>query len=98
MGLVQGVCSICGRKIRRDSPVPIVVTCDCYKYCTLCGGLMEPYTSDLSPQVYRNEEDQAWDPLGVAERGEASTRTLYVCNAHDPPYLSNRQPVEVRLE
>mgnify|MGYP001069777026 FL=1 len=98
MGLVQGVCSACGGNIRRDSPVPMAVTCDCYKVCPLCRELMEPYAPDLSPHVYRNEQDPGWDPLGLAEKGEASAETVYVCVRHDPPYYSSRLPVEVWLE
>jgi len=59
---------------------------------------MEPYTPDLNPRVYRNEDDSGMDPLGLAGKDEASTRTLYVCFRHNPPYYSSRLPVEVRLE
>ena len=98
MGLVQGVCSSCGKKIRRDSPVPIVVTCDCYRICPLCGALMEPYVPDLNPTTYRNEDDPAWDPLANAERDEPLTVMVYVCRMHSPPFFSNKIPVEVQLE
>lgn len=98
MGLVQGVCSCCGKKIRRESPVSIVVTCDCYRVCPLCGEQMEPYAPDLSPRTYRNENCVEWDPFKAAERDERSTATVYVCRRHDPPFYSNRLPVEVLLK
>lgn len=59
---------------------------------------MEPYAADLSPRTYRNEDDPDWDPLGAAEKGEASMQTLYVCLNHDPSYHSKQPPTEVRLE
>ncbi len=98
MGLVQGVCDACGGKIRRESPVPIIVLCECYRYCPICGSEMEPYTPDLSPRAYRNEDDPLWDPAGAAAKDEASTGTFYVCMNHSPPYYSRRMPVEVLLE
>jgi len=96
--MVQGVCGGCGKTIRRDSPVPVVVTCDCCKTCPLCGSMMEPYAPDLDPRTYRNEEDPSWDLLSQAEKTESSVDTVYVCRAHNPPYFSNRLAVEVALE
>ena len=98
MGLVQGVCESCGKTIRRKSPIPLVVSCDCYKECPLCGAPMEPYVPDLSPRAYRNEDDPEWDPLGSAEKDEASTLTVYACYNHNPPYYSTRLSIEVKLE
>lgn len=95
MGLVKGVCGNCGSKIQRDSPVPMVVTCPCYKKCPLCGAEMTPYTPDLSPGTYRAEDD--YDPLGVATKSEATIETLFVCKNHEPPYYSSQMPVEVQL-
>lgn len=97
MVLVQGVCGVCGRVIRRESPVPLVVLCDCYRECPLCGAIMKPYTPDLSPRVYGSENSAEFDPLGLAERVEGSAGTLYACLNHEPPYYSRRQPVEVEL-
>jgi len=98
LGLVQGVCGSCGKKIRRISPVPIAMTCDCYKICPICGSMMEPYVPDLDPKTYRNEDDPSWDPLDHAEKGEPLTIVAFVCRLHSPPFFSNRQPVEVQLE
>lgn len=98
MGMVQGVCGGCGKMVRRDSPVPVVATCVCYKVCPLCGLVMEPYVPELDPRTYRSEDDPSWDPSGQAEKSESSTDTLYVCRAHSPPYFSCRLPMEVVLE
>ena len=98
MGMVQGVCGSCGKTVRRDSPVPIVVTCDCYRICPLCGSMMEPYVPDLDPKTYRNEDDPSWDLLAYAERDEPLTGIVYVCRMHSPPYFSSKLPVEVQLE
>ena len=98
MGMVQGVCGGCGKTIRRDNPVPVVVTCDCYKICPLCGSAMEPYAPDLDPKTYRNEDDPSWDLLSQAEKGESSVNVVYVCGLHSPPFFSDRLPVEVALE
>jgi len=94
---VEGVCGECGRIIRRRSPAPVVVTCDCHRYCPLCGAEMTPYTPDLNPHTYRREDDPGWDPLSLASKGEASVETLYVCGNHAPPHYSDQGPVEVLL-
>ncbi len=98
MKWVEGVCGECGKTIRRRSPVPIVVTCSCYRYCPLCGAEMNPYTPDLNPRSYRREDDPGWDLLGVATKSEATVETLYVCNNHTPPHYSSQKPVEVLLK
>lgn len=94
MKWVEGTCE-CGKTIRRRSPVPMIVECDCYKYCPLCGAEMAPYTPDLNPRTYRDEKNI--DPLGIAEQNEASIDTFYVCYNHTPPYYSSQKPVEVEL-
>lgn len=98
MVLVQGVCGACGRIIRCESPVPLVVLCDCYRVCPLCGAIMKPYTPDLSPRVYGSENRVEFDPLGLAERVEGMIGTLYFCPNHRPPYYSRRCPIEVELK
>ena len=98
MVMVQGVCESCGRTVRRDSPVPVVVTCDCYRICPLCDSVMEPYTPDLDPKTYGNEDDPSWDLLGHADKGKSLADAVYVCRMHSPPYFSDRLPVEVVLE
>jgi hypothetical protein len=60
--------------------------------------MMEPYTPDLNPRVYRDETSLSLDPLGVAEKSETSAETFYICRNHRPPLYSARLPVEVRLE
>ncbi len=74
----------------------MVVECDCYLYCPLCGEKMTPYTPDLTPRVYRAEED--YDPLGEAAKSEATVEALLVCLNHDMPYYSTRRPMEVMLK
>jgi hypothetical protein len=98
MGLVQGTCDGCGKTIRRCSPVPLVVTCDCHCQCPLCGASMEPYAPDLDPRIYRDEDSQTLDPLGFAVKREESTAAVYVCRKHNPPFFSSRLPFEVLLE
>ncbi|MEM2309228.1 MAG: hypothetical protein QXV71_01845 [Candidatus Bathyarchaeia archaeon] len=97
MTFVYGVCGACGRIIRRNSPVPITIVCDCYRLCPLCGGQMKPHTPTLPPRAYGNEDSFEWDPLGLAEKCGATSETLYVCRNHQPPYYSTRRPVEVEL-
>lgn len=98
MGMVQGVCGGCGKTIRRDSPVPVVVACDCFKICPLCGSAMEPHVPELDPRTYRSEEDPSWDLFSQAEKSESSVNTVYVCRLHSPLFFSGRLPVEVVLE
>lgn len=84
---VKGTCRICGRVIRRISPVSLVVICDCYRYCPLCEAEMTPFTPDMDPKVYKFAEEQGWN-----------IETLYVCMNHRPPYYSIQSPMEVLLE
>ncbi len=96
--IVEGTCGVCDKTIRRVSPgaTPMLVECDCYLYCPLCGEKMTPYTPDLTPRTYRAEGD--YDPLGETPKSEVSVETLYVCLNHDPPYYSTRKPMEVMLK
>jgi len=93
---VKGTCPECKRTLIRRSPVPLIAVCDCYLYCDICGAELTPYTPDLNPRAYRDEKNI--DPLGLADRNEASVATLYVCYNHVPPHYSGQEPVEVLLE
>jgi len=93
--VVEGTCGECGKAIRRVSDIPLLVECDCYLYCDLCGAKMTPYTPDLTPKPYRAEEEL--DSLGEAPKSEATVETLFACPNHDPPYYSTRKPMEVML-
>lgn len=95
--MVKGRCEICGKIITRSNPVPMLVLCDCCKYCPLCGAEMTLYTPDLNPRTYRDEDNPSWNPLGLAAKCDASVKTLYVCRNHSPPYYSSLKPVEVLL-
>ena len=81
LGFAEGICSKCGRMLRRRRPADYAV-CDCYEYCSLCGKKMTAYTPNLSPVSYKSE--RGFD-------------ILYVCNNNSPPYYSKQKPVEVRL-
>ena len=94
--IVEGTCRECGKTIRRVSKVPMLVECDCYLYCPLCGGKMSVYTPDLTPRIYRAEGD--YDPLGEISKNEATVKALFMCLNHDPPHYSTRKPVEVVLK
>jgi len=96
MKMVEGTCGHCGKTIRRVSTGPMLVECDCYLYCLLCGEKMTPYTPDLTPRVYRAEGD--YDSLGEATKSEATMETLFICLNHEPPLYSARKPVEVVLK
>lgn len=95
VGYASGTCSKCGKLLIRKRPAGVAV-CDCYRYCPLCGAEMTPYTTDLTPSIYRAEESFAVKGQAV-EKAEASIETLYVCNNHSPPYYSSQKPVEVKL-
>ena len=96
--IVEGACGHCGKTIRRVSlgATPMLVECDCYLYCPLCGAEMTPYIPDLTPSLYRAEGD--YDSLGEAPKSEVTVETLFVCLNHNPPYYSTRKPMEVILE
>jgi len=94
--VVEGTCGECGKTIRRVSDIPLLVECDCYLYCDLCGAKMTAYTPDLTPSSYRAEEEL--DPLGEASKSEATVETLFVCPNHETPYYSTRKPTEVTLK
>jgi len=96
--IVEGTCGHCGKTIRRVSPggTPMLMECDCFLYCPLCGDGMTPYTPDLTPKTYRAEED--YDPFGEAPKSETTLETLYVCLSHDPPLYSTRKAMEVVLK
>ena len=81
LGFAEGICSKCGRMLRRRRPADYAV-CDCYEYCPLCGENMTPYMPDYTPASYESEKG-----LDV----------LYFCSNHSPPYYSKQKPVEVRL-
>ena len=85
--MVKGKCGRCGKDIIRSSPVSMLVLCDCYRYCPLCGAEMTPYTPDLDPKTYN-----------ITGEKEGTVETLYVCFNHTPPYYSSQKPVEVLLE
>lgn len=87
VGCASGKCSNCGRVFHSDHPV--VVACDCYEYCPLCGQRMTDYVPDLAPSQY----------------GRGGVRGLLaykVCNnlaghSDHSPYFSTLKPVEVEL-
>ena len=81
VGSAQGVCSRCGKTLRRRRPADVAI-CPCYEYCPLCGTKMTPYTPDLTPTTYESEK---------------GLDALYVCNNHTPPHYSSQKPVEVHL-
>ena len=90
MTLVEGVCSECGKTIQRSSPVPMVVTCDCYKECPSCEADMEPYMPDLNPSTYDSIESD------IAQGDTANPlNILFYCPTCR--YYSALKPVEVRL-
>lgn len=78
-----GRCPRCGRTYysRRKE----TVVCDCWRYCPVCGAEMQPYTPDLTPNVY-------------AKDGKHDLEVLMVCNNHSPPFFSTQKPVEVACE
>ncbi|MBT0160682.1 hypothetical protein G4O51_11950 [Candidatus Bathyarchaeota archaeon A05DMB-2] len=85
--MAKGKCPRCGRWIHAQ--VETTVECDCWMYCPLCGGLMEPYQPDTSPEVY-----------GVD--GKRDLLILRVCynvgkHAANLPFYSTQKPVEVEL-
>jgi len=96
MRILIGTCGHCGKTIRRLSNMPLMVECDCYLYCPLCGAEMTPYAPNLTPKTYRAEGD--YDPLGEASKSEVTVETLFVCLNHDPPFYSTRKPMEVMLK
>jgi hypothetical protein len=92
IGWAEGVCPRCGRVWRRRRPADFAI-CDCYRYCQICGEEMQPYTPDLDPRVYRNED--VLDPTELASKHEATIRTRYYCpNCEE---YSDSIPVEVKL-
>mgnify|MGYP000097144140 CR=1 FL=1 len=99
MNIVRGVCPSCGRTITRTGRVPVVVVCDCYRRCPICGLEMTPYRPDLDPKTYGSEDHPDWDVLGLASGGEVpSIEIIFVCLEHAPPYYSRLKPVEVTLK
>ena len=92
VGWAEGVCPVCGRVWRRERPADSVL-CDCYKYCPVSGKEMQPYTPDLNPRTYRNENID--DPAGEASNHEATIETRLYCP--DCSYYSDGTPVEVKL-
>jgi len=93
IGWVAGVCPRCGRTWWKMRPGPLIVICDCYRYCEICGEEMQPYTPDLDPRVYRHED--VLDPTGLASKHGATIRTRYYCPNCDQ--YSDSIPVEVKL-
>lgn len=96
MRVVEGICSQCSKTIRRVSNAPMLVECDCYLYCPLCGEKMTPHTPDLTPSLYKAEKD--YDPLGEGPKNEATLEALFVCLNHASPHYSTRKPMEVMLK
>jgi len=93
IGWVEGVCTRCGRTLRRTRPARYAV-CDCYKYCPNCSPAytvpMEPYTPDLTPSTYGPiESDTA---LGDTVHPIDILYRCPVCG-----YYSANLPVEVVL-
>ncbi len=95
LGFAEGICSRCGKTLRRKRPADVGV-CDCHKYCPLCGAEMTAFNPHLTPSTYRIEESFAIKGEPV-ESPDWTLETLYVCNNHTPPYYSRQKPVEVRL-
>jgi len=93
VGWAEGVCPVCGRVWRRERPADSVL-CDCYKYCPVCGKEMQPYTPDLNPRTYRNENTA--DPTGQASQHEGTLQTKLYCP--NCGYYSDGVPVEVKLK
>jgi len=86
MRIVKGVCPKCGREHIRSSPVPLTIVCPCYKICPICGEEMKPFKPDMNPKTYNITGEQEW-----------TSKTLYYCPNHEPPYYSDLKPVEVLL-
>ncbi len=87
MARFGGVCSRCGRVYYEDHKVLMV--CDCWEKCPLCGAMMEAFTPDLAAITY-------------AKSGKCELLILRVCNnaaAHSDgsPFFSCQKPVEVEL-
>ncbi|MEM1564174.1 MAG: hypothetical protein QW161_05850 [Candidatus Bathyarchaeia archaeon] len=82
----SGKCSRCGKINQSDRKGDIAI-CDCWRYCPHCGAEMQPYTPDLTPNVYGLD-------------GKRDFQILMVCNnmaAHpkNVPFYSSQKPVEV---
>lgn len=79
IGFAVGICSVCGRTLRRRRPADLVV-CDCYKFCPMDHGKglymtpMDPYTPDLTPSTYGSIEGE-----DVTGDTEAPIKILYCC-------------------
>ena len=87
----EGKCSSCGREYHKNSAQnsELVIVCDCYKICPICGQEMESYTPDLAPKSYGLD-------------GKCDLQILNVCNnlaghSSHSPYYSSLKPVEVEL-
>jgi len=93
VGWAKGVCLKCGRLWQREQPADSAL-CDCHRHCPNCGKEMQPYTPDLDPHIYRNEDLD--DPTGAASRHEATARTRLYCP--DCGCFSDGMPVEVKLK
>ena len=98
IGYAVGVCSRCGKTLRRRRPADTAV-CACFKYCPVdhgkgaYGTKMKAYTPDLTPRTYspiKPDDSDAWGDL------EHPMRILYVCPACN--YHSEQTAVEVELE
>jgi hypothetical protein len=46
----------------------MIVACDCFKHCPLCGAEMKAYMPDLNPRTYGSEDCYEW--ILLARRAE----------------------------
>jgi len=81
MAKYEGKCPQCGKVHYTDRKDDVVV-CDCWQHCSICGAMMTPYTSDLSPNTYGKDDKR-------------DLQILMVCNNHSSPFYSTQKPVEV---
>lgn len=101
VGYAFGKCNVCGREYQVKRPAPDFIVCDCYRYCPLEGWtkLMQPYTPDLTPSIYKAEESHAVKGQAV-EAHEGGLDILYwhvSPSDHPQPYYSKQKPVKVKL-